>query len=676
MNTPDETPESDGTELMPAAGQGETEVIQAAPPDETALHQLERAYLLCISGPLAGSRYQVRFDKTNIGRDEKFNHVILPKGDLTSSKMQAVIQTQGSRYIIYDKRSRNRTFVNRHRLKENEEFALNFGDEIETGASIFRFVREGQFDWRLPVKAGTFLARRGGMFLLIATIAVALVGGYFAFGAFRYVMTAGARPGQLRLDAGQSQALGVGAAISGFDYNYAPALAWIPRLGRCGIALVGTDGRLTVYDGRGMGQIAVVDNRLPDPGRGLAVGDVNGDGADEVIFATTTGSVATINPGTGIPLGEDDFLGVGLLAPAIGDADGDGISDAVALSRRGASFLGRGRASGFRFEQLVTVPDTFTAPPSVADIDGDGRAEIVAVSPSGNVFAIDGSQRSAKYQLPYPRNEVDRMTGAPGEPQVYAEPTFCQSATERGRMIVWADYLQGLVVASSVTGQSINAKWAVKLAGRATASLQTTTPHCGAPVSADINGDRYPDVIVATAYGQLVALDGTNGKLVWEYYRPEQVKAILAQPALYDFDKDGVPDVVFGDDQGAVHIVSGRTGNTLAEAVGDGKMILSSPLVGDVNGDGNVDVVVEDSAGTVTVFATNSTTPEPKAFWPMQGGTSARDNVSGFAGFDTRSRLLLLAVWVGVLLAFICGNVVIVLVRRQRQLKLEQISES
>ena len=216
----------------------------------------------------------------------------------------------------------------------------------------------------------------------------------------------------------------------------------------------------------------------------------------------------------------------------------------------------------------------------------------------------------------------------------------------------------------------------MKLAGRASASLQTTTPHYGAPVSADITGDRYSDVIVATAYGQVVALDGTNGELKWEYYHPEQVKAILAQPALYDFDKDGTQDVVFGDDQGAVHIVSGRTGKTLAEAAGAGKMILSSPLVGDVNGDGKVDVVVEDSAGTVTVFATNSTIPEPRAFWPMQGGSSARDNVSAFVGFDTRSRLLLLAVWVGVLLAFTCGNVVVALVRRQRRLKLEQISES
>jgi len=123
---------------------GETEVLGAAKDEQTTLRPLERAYLLGIDGPQAGRKHNVRLDLTKVGRDEARNHIHLT-GDRKASRRQATIVARGSYYAIVDKRSGNRTFVNRHRLSREEEFALNFGDEIEMGSSTFRLTISARF---------------------------------------------------------------------------------------------------------------------------------------------------------------------------------------------------------------------------------------------------------------------------------------------------------------------------------------------------------------------------------------------------------------------------------------------------------------------------------------------------------------------------------------------------
>jgi hypothetical protein len=655
----------------------ETELIASVPDDRTAVHQLDRAYLLCIGGPIAGRKFAVRFDRTTIGRDEQFCHVLLPGTDKRVSRTHATIQAQGARYVITDKRSRNRTYVNRHKLGTEEEYALNFGDEIEVGPVTFRFVREGQWDWRLPVKSGMFWVRRGGSILLVLTGLVALGGGYLSAGALRYVLAATARPGVLTLSAGPSANVGLSSGAPNYDNDYAPALAYIPRLGHCGIAVIGADGRLVVLDGATLTPATPVDKLIPAQTRALTASDVNGDGNEEIVFATSSGGVATINPSSGVQLGDAQFLQAGILTPAVGDLDGDGYADAAVLTASGKTYFSMGRGSGFKFRPGPEIGGVFVAPPAIADVDGDGKAEVVAVDQDGKVSVIDATSGVSEASVSLSAGAIEQKIGAEvGQVLVYASPAFLQAREQRGQLMVWTDYY-GLTVAQAVRGDRTDIPWANRLGALLDNPVQQQVVSRNAgPVCANLNSDKYPDVVLGTVYGPLAAVDGRSGRLLWSYGDASRWQAIVATPALYDFDKDGTADVVCADNQGGVHVVSGHAGSALATVSGDGVPVYASPLVGDVDGDGSMDIVVENTAGVVKILKTNSRTPSARPIWPTQSGTGRRTGASGFSGFDSGRRLVVPIMTAGALLILLVAYLVRVLQFRRRRRQLERIGAS
>ncbi|MGD8833428.1 MAG: FHA domain-containing protein [Desulfobacteraceae bacterium] len=123
--------------------------------------------------------------------------------------------------------------------------------------------------------------------------------------------------------------------------------------------------------------------------------------------------------------------------------------------------------------------------------------------------------------------------------------------------------------------------WETNLSGR----RQPTTP-----ALADINGDKFLDVIVADAHGFILALDGQEGKKIFEVQMPDRV---LAPPATGDLTGDGFSDVVVAGNAGRVIAVDGK-GRVLWKTEEDLQLgaIINRPVLEDLNGDKIVDVVV------------------------------------------------------------------------------------
>lgn len=110
------------------------------------------------------------------------------------------------------------------------------------------------------------------------------------------------------------------------------------------------------------------------------------------------------------------------------------------------------------------------------------------------------------------------------------------------------------------------------------------------PLLADINGDTFLDVIVADASGFVLAMDGQEGKKIFE---AEIMDRILAPPVAGDITGDGIDDVVVATNSGVVVALNGK-GKTLWKSSGNLDLgeILNRPVLQDLNGDGVPDVIV------------------------------------------------------------------------------------
>ncbi|MCX6844540.1 MAG: FG-GAP-like repeat-containing protein [candidate division WOR-3 bacterium] len=651
-------------------------------------------YLFGIAGPSFGRKCRVnRGEPTLIGRGAarrnpdnqagsfQPNHVFM-EDDSVHNRQARIDDLDGLFRLTFEAEpdARGKTtpvYVNRQRLaRKDDHVDMRPGDEIVIGRSTFRFVAGENLEIRLPRTSGPVWTGLGHWLLFAATVLiVALLIPLVVVPALRYHDLAAARPGVLELRPGASGQSGADPVVElTVNYNYAPALVWLPGLGCCGIVAPDSSGRPVVFDGRSLNRLWAADERIATD-QGLVVADLTGAGTDDILFATAGSRVVAANPRKHVWLWKSDLLDAALLTPTAADLDGNGTNDVVCLSQDGLVFIGWNKPPNVRFVRAQRLAGEFYAPPTITDFDGDSKPEIVVVNAVGRVTVMDGVSGTIKAGEFYPDAEIRRQTGIASDQQVLTSPAAAAPSGGRNHNLVVAcrDANAALVLSLDWSMQEPRLRWAKNLFAVLPKPNSITPAHYPSPVMADLNGDGEPDVILGTQAGHLVALNGASGDTLWSYYDPERWDMVLATPALYDFNKDGTPDIVMADNRGEVHIVTGRTGNRLAMVQAVPGQIVGSPLVGDVDGDFMVDIVVEDADGHLRILATNSATPERRAFWPMAGGTSGREGVERFRGFDPQTRMLSVYAMLGLVLILVGANVMVNAARCRRLDRLERL---
>jgi outer membrane protein assembly factor BamB len=135
----------------------------------------------------------------------------------------------------------------------------------------------------------------------------------------------------------------------------------------------------------------------------------------------------------------------------------------------------------------------------------------------------------------------------------------------------------------------------------------------GSPVFKDITGDGIPDVFIGGRSAEMKAINGKNGKVIWEYYR-HAVDLSRSDSGAYNFyspqfipdqDNDGHEDLIVAAGgfvkalphdparpAGKLLVISSASGVPLASAdMPDGKEIYMSVVLADFKDDDNLSVI-------------------------------------------------------------------------------------
>lgn len=114
--------------------------------------------------------------------------------------------------------------------------------------------------------------------------------------------------------------------------------------------------------------------------------------------------------------------------------------------------------------------------------------------------------------------------------------------------------------------------------------------HPATPVIADLNGDRYLDLVVADTGGFLLALDGEEGKRIFEL---DLAGRVLAPTVAADLSGEGVADIVVAGYDGMIYALNGKAQLLWRTVLDRGYgTVVGAPALHDITGDGLPDVIL------------------------------------------------------------------------------------
>jgi tetratricopeptide (TPR) repeat protein len=347
---------------------------------------------------------------------------------------------------------------------------------------------------------------------------------------------------------------------------------------------------------------------------GIAVGDIDGDGRDEVYVCQPGGLPNRLyrNRGDGTLEDITEHAGVGVLdstsSALFVDFRNSGRQDLVVLRPDGPLLFVNQSQSRFRFQpgafRFRTVPQGSFTGMAAADYDRDGRVDLYLCTYS---FFRDGSHY--RYPVPY----HDSRNGPP-------------------------NFLFRNELAADGSGMFLDVTESVGL-------NQNNTHFSFAPAWCDYNGDGWPDLFVANDFGRKNLYRNEGGK-----FRDVAAEAGVEDmgdgmsAAWFDYDGDGKPDLYVSNmwSDAGQRIVSQRNlqpadawrrhakGNSLYRNRGDGTFEETGALEGvemgrwawssdgiDYDNDGTPEILV-----TTGMLTNESETDLESFFWRKVAATS------------------------------------------------------
>ncbi|MFH8093133.1 MAG: PQQ-binding-like beta-propeller repeat protein, partial [Candidatus Aenigmatarchaeota archaeon] len=362
-------------------------------------------------------------------------------------------------------------------------------------------------------------------------------------------------------------------------------------------------------------------------------------------------------------------------SPAIGDVNGDGNIDVVFASYDKKVYVLQGNNGQKIFDFLTN--HSIASSPSLSPIQGSNYLYIFIPSYDKNMYAINGSDGSKIWNfstngLIYSSPAIFDINGD-GVPEVifgsYDKNIYVLNSTNGEK--IW-NYSTGDRVASSpsvvstgndvliVVGSYDGKLYALNSTGDLIWQFYASDKIESSPAIDDVNGDGMYEVAFGSYDNRTYLVNASNGQLIWSYATRNWItsspvianiagdkKVIIAShdstvysfnkdgsinwtftiptggriqssPSIVDVDLDGINDIIVGCSDSRLYALHGLTGKPLWSYKVNA-YIFSSPALADINGDGDVDFIFGS-------FDKNLYSLDPPA-WQIFGGNERRTRI-------------------------------------------------
>ena len=574
--------------------------------------------LVGIYGKFYGKKYYLKQQgDTFIGRENLSprgieNDVVL-SGDMTVSKGHAKISAVQGKYSITDIGSTGGVAINGDKLGQLNTTQLLLGDEISIGRTIFRIVDYFNEDYSLPSKQKIFFLKLLKIISILILIAIIAISAYSIYIGYSNYSALSSNKGKidLSINSNWSQNIPLKPIGSAYNITSTPLINDFDGDGKNDIAMLSSSGFLYVWNGstgdRFWKPIEIYNSGIAS----LVCDDINNDGIEDIVAVSDSSLIYIIDGQTGNIIRREILGGViSETTPLICDLDSDGKKDIVITSEDGTvHFLySPGFDSSYaRYSEFIDGP-IYASPVILAR--KDFSPFVVIANYDSKVYFIDGKTRTKKtVNIMELTGKAHLIAGAPAVGDING------------------DGIDEVIVQSNVP-QYISAIDTSKFTVMWTYFVEPTPPanikFNASPIVTDLTGNGIADVFAVSANGSVFVLKGKTtfpaGELLWKLDLQE-AKRIISSPAAYDFDKDGIVDIMFGTEDGKILIAKSNTKRKEVEIIADLKAsnsaITSTPLVADINGDSNLEVLFVDSQDSIQMLNTNIKTIKNLKIWPM-----------------------------------------------------------
>ncbi|WP_164103076.1 FG-GAP-like repeat-containing protein [Candidatus Laterigemmans baculatus] len=355
----------------------------------------------------------------------------------------------------------------------------------------------------------------------------------------------------------------------------------------------------------------------------VVLGDVNGDGREDALAVGQDESdnsivVVLVAQGSGAFAAPRLFsVGQNATDLAVGDLDGDGAIDVVTANRGNPDssvsvLIGDGEG-GFG-NRVDYATGAYPSALRLFDTDGDGALDIVTANSAASSVSVLLGRGDGSFPGPIART---------GE-----SPTAQVAADLNGDGVV--DIVTANGSYDTVPGASLSV-----LIGDGDGSFTTSEVSLGtdegslrALAAGDVNGDGAVDIVVAddADSGGLAVLLGTGSGGLTANSRTDLEGRYLSALALADMDGDGTLDVVATTGSALLVLLGSGEGTFSAPLVEPGAWG-SLLALGDVNGDGSIDAVLgstSNSSVELRLGAGDGTFTDP-SYVPVGGSIGSFD---------------------------------------------------